>query len=138
MGLATDPADPLEELRWRSEILQAMYWMRGEGLGDDVEVSALANFLAVDAPSVALQMRELHASGYLERTTAGYRLSQLGTQEGGRSFQDEFADYIRPAHGECGAGCWCKDPKHAGEPCPGTPASPAKPESPRPERPRDR
>jgi hypothetical protein len=58
--------------------------------------------------------------------------------EGGRSFHDEFAELIKPAHAECGPGCWCKDPKHAGEPCPSTPASPTQPGSPRPERPRGR
>ena len=51
---------------------------------------------------------------------------------------DEFADFIKPAHAECGPGCWCKDPNHAGEPCPSTPATPPPAPEPTPEVPRGR
>ena len=70
----------------------------------------------------------LTADGYLERLpNSEYRLTALGRTEGGRSFHDEFADLIKPAHAECGPGCWCKDPNHAGEPCPSRPAAPPAP-----------
>lgn len=141
MTFEVDGREALDELYWRAEILQALYWMRGEGLAGDVDPGRLAEFLAADAPTVADQMERLAGEGYLEvagghwpratgtEAVAGrhgpwpvaYRLTALGVAEGGRSFHDEFDDYIRPAHAECGPGCWCKDPKHAGEPCPNEP-----------------
>ncbi len=115
--LVNGPA-ALDELYWRAEILQALYWMRGEGLATDVTPAALAEFLVAEPALVTEQLARLTADGYLERAADGYRLTPLGVAEGGRSFQDEFDGLIRPAHGECGPRCWCKDPKRAGEPCP--------------------
>lgn len=129
MMTGSDSGDALEELRWHAEILEAMYWMRGEGLAADVGPTTLARFLAVDRALIAGHMRRLEEQGYLEPHGNAYRLTPSGLQEGGRSFRDEFGDYIRPAHGECGSSCWCRDPKHAGEPCPSETA----PDKPRPE-----
>ncbi len=127
----------LDLLYWRAEILQAMYWMRGEGLATDVEARRLAEFLGADAATVQRHLRQLAIDGYVEvieetgdvdgasaarsdghPLPTVYRLTSFGLAEGKRSFDDEFADYIHQAHGECGRGCWCKDPAHAGEPCP--------------------
>ena len=133
----------LDSLHWRAEILQALYWMRGEGLADDASAGALAEFLVAEPAVIERECASLAAEQFLALVSVNgprYRLTELGVAEGGRSFHDEFADLIKikPAHAECGPGCWCKDPKHAGEPCPSTPASPAQPGSPRPERPRAR
>jgi hypothetical protein len=136
-----DSGAALDGLYWRAEILQAMYWMRGEGLADDVTPVALAEFLVAEPRVVLEQCAELVSEGFLDVWDGPrYRLTELGMAEGGRSFQDEFADYIHPAHAECGPGCWCKDPKHAGEPCPSTPTPSTSPSpSPSgPEKPRDR
>ena len=108
----------LDALYWRAEILQAMYWMRGEGLAEAVAATRLAEFLVADLATIDQQMRTLHAEGYLDAVDAGYALTGLGVAEGGRGFQDEFAELTRPAHYECAAGCTCHDPAHAGEPCP--------------------
>ena len=121
----------LDALYWRAEILQAMFWMRGEGIDSNVAPRRLAEFLAVDSAEIEAQMRDLTAGGYL-RTCAlsplRYELTDQGVAEGGRSFQDEFADLTHAAHYECAPGCWCHDPDHAGEPCPSTPAPrPAEP-----------
>jgi hypothetical protein len=141
--------DALDELFWRAEILQAMFWMRGEGLAEHVAPGALADFLGADARILADQMRRLAEQGYLEpaaeppsRDSSGtsdavrdplsggrpsavggrlYALTALGINEGGRSFRDEFEGLTKPAHGECAPGCTCRDPKHAGEPCPNRP-----------------
>jgi hypothetical protein len=130
-GEAPDGAEALDALYWRAEILQALYWMQGEGLAAEVAPVALAEFLVADPATVAGRLERLAADGYLEATGPRYRLSALGLVEGGRSFRDEFADYLRPAHAACGPGCWCRDPRHAGEPCPSTPAPEPTPEAPR-------
>jgi hypothetical protein len=117
----------LEELFWRDEILQALFWMRGEGLVERVTPLELARFLAVDEVFIAGKLAGLEANGYLERlaSQAGsaptFRLTPLGVQEGGRSFKDEFAGLTAQAHGECRPGCWCHDPEREGEPCPNLP-----------------
>ena len=123
-------AEALDDLYWRAEILQALYWMGGEGLANEIAPAPLAAFLVVDEARMRERLAVLVGDGYLEVLDGPrYRLSALGQAEGGRSFQDEFADFIKPAHAECGPGCWCKDPKHAGEPCPG--AAPQPREAPR-------
>jgi DNA-binding PadR family transcriptional regulator len=119
----TSDSDALDELFWRSEILQAMYWMQGEGIAAEVETAGLASFLSAEPAVVRHQLVRLVADGYLEADNADssaglYRLTDLGRQEGGRSFQDEFAELTRPAHGECAADCSCHDPRSAGQPCP--------------------
>jgi hypothetical protein len=111
----------LNELRWQDEILQAMYWMQGEGIATAVGSAQLAGFLVGSPRVVARQMGRLAAGGYLERVPGRprrYRLTEIGRLEGGRGFQDEFADLVRRGHGACAPGCWCHDPDHAGEPCP--------------------
>jgi len=122
----------LDALYWRAEILQALYWMRGEGLAARVAPRQLADFLAVDRATLEPHMRLLADEGYLECCESAYALTPVGIAEGGRSFQDEFADLTRPAHYECGPGCWCQDPDHFGEPCPSHPV-PDPPPVPEPE-----
>lgn len=116
----TLPGGPqaLDALRWRDEILQALYWMRGEGLASEVTPAMLADFLVVEPATVSHYLAQLAADGYLSEGDGVYRLTRLGLAEGSRSFADAFGDYIRQGHMECGPGCWCIDPKHAGEPCP--------------------
>lgn len=118
MAAAGDEA--LDELYWRAEILQAMYWMRGEGLADTVEPARLAEFLVGDERIVAQQLRQLAAAGYVQPSASDsrYALTEQGLTEGARSFHDDFAELTHPGHMECAPGCWCKDPDHAGDPCP--------------------
>lgn len=121
----------LDDLRWQDEILQAMYWMQGEGLAEAVSSARLAQFLVSEPRLVARQMGRLAAGGYLELVPGRprrYRLTEIGRLEGGRRFQDEFADLTRPGHGECAPGCIC----HTGAPCPGHhgPGAPPSPEPP--------
>lgn len=117
-----DGAGALEALYWRDEILQALFWMQGEGLADAVTPADLARFLAADVAIIRTEFQRLAAGGYLElvgsRDEESYRLTAIGRLEGGRGFQDEFDGLTRQAHGECAPGCTCQDPRHAGEPCP--------------------
>ena len=132
MTTLPDGREALDDLYWRDEILQALYWMQGEGLAEAASAADLARFLVADEGLIAAQLTRLAEAGYVEGggrkaedgkaspplPPSAFRLTPLGVREGGRSFRDEFADYTRPAHGECGPGCWCKDPEHEGEACP--------------------
>ncbi len=100
-------SDALRALYWRSEILQVMYWLRGEGLGDVVDAPLLERFLGVDAEVGVRYLDRLVVDGYLNQTHGGYVLSEIGLEEGKTEFALSFADLTRPAHGECSADCWC-------------------------------
>ncbi|MBA2756160.1 MAG: hypothetical protein H0U37_01775 [Chloroflexi bacterium] len=124
MTSASAGRDALEGLYWRTEILQAMFWMRGEGLATDADPLELARFLATEPAVIHGQLERLRDDGYVERTPgrlARYLLTDLGASEGARSFRDEFEGFTRAGHGECGPGCWCQDPKHSLDACNGRP-----------------
>jgi hypothetical protein len=97
--------DPVSALRCRDDILQAMYWMRGEGFGEEADAGMLQSFLVVAEALLREQLEVLVEEGYLEETSGRYRLSALGVKEGGRRFADEFTDLQHTAHGDCGPDC---------------------------------
>ncbi len=99
------PFDPVQALRCRDDILQAMYWMRGEGFGEDADAASLTSFLALDEGLLREQLEILVDEGYLEEAEGRYRLSEFGAKEGGRRFADEFSGLQETAHGECGPEC---------------------------------
>ena len=97
----------LEAIRVRDEVLQAMYWMRSEGLAASPSVHELGRFLDVPAETLAPYLERFERDGYLARGEEGYALTALGERVGKRLFADEFADLTRQAHGECDDDCWC-------------------------------
>ncbi len=97
--------DPVEALRCRDDILQSMFWMRGEGFAEEADVQLLITFMAEDEAVLTEQLAILVADGYLEETNGRYRLSDTGSTEGGRRFADEMTDLQKTAHGECGPDC---------------------------------
>lgn len=105
--LRAPKSERLRALFWRSEILQVLYWIRGEGLGDEVTPVTLERFLGVDADHVVPYLERLVADGLLVRRDVGYGLSDKGASEGADEFEAAFSELTRPAHGECSADCWC-------------------------------
>ena len=110
-------AGELDALRIREEVLQAMYWLRSEGLDDEPSASTLARFLVVPVDTLAIYLDRFAAEGYLEGTPAGYRLTPEGETAGKRTFAEEFADLTRPAHGECDDDCWCHESPEEAKRC---------------------
>jgi len=92
---------------WRSEILQVMYWLRGEGFGDIVDAALLERFLGVDAAIGLTYLDRLVEEGYLERDGDWFVLSLSGLEQGAAEFATSFSDFTRPTHGECSEDCWC-------------------------------
>jgi len=99
---------PLDALYWRDELLQILYWFRGEGLGDAVAPRELVTFLGAEETFVQQQLERLVEEGYVARQAPGspdgpsrYRLTDWGGAEGGRRFADEFVGLTGQAHGEC-------------------------------------
>lgn len=103
----------LQRLVNREEVLQIGYWYQGEGFGDVFDAAGLAVFLQCAPEAVAAAFAELVAQGSLEFVTDnGCRFTEHGRHEAARLFSDGFADYTKPAHGECVAGC-CEDGDHS-------------------------
>lgn len=102
----------------QDEILQVLFWLRGERLAQDASAAELVRFVSLPLLEVEQVLRRLSTVGLVTSSTrtsadgaaeARYRLSDDGVREGGRRFADEFADLTRPGHGECGdPDCECR------------------------------
>lgn len=105
-------SDPLDTLFWRDEILQIMFWLRGEGIGETVATRDMTPLLNTEEPLVQYHLERLVDEGYVLRLAGApyrYQLTDLGVKEGGRRFQDEFAGLTGQAHMECNdPNCACK------------------------------
>ncbi|HWG72922.1 MAG TPA: hypothetical protein VG184_02575 [Acidimicrobiales bacterium] len=97
----------LRAMFWRSEILQVMYWLRGEGFGDLVDPPLIERFLGVDSRVGITYLARLVEEGYLNRDGDWFTLSARGLEEGAIEFAASFSELTRPTHGECSADCWC-------------------------------
>ena len=103
-----EPGDSrIDELRAIDEILQVMYWLRGERLAQAVSAADLSRWVGLSAPEVEPLLARMAAAGWVQAAageagdTPRYELTASGAREGGRRFSDEFADLTRPGHGEC-------------------------------------
>jgi hypothetical protein len=109
--------DSISALQCRDDMLQVMYWMRGEGLGEEVNDVQLSSFLAVERDFLREQLAILLEQGFITESTGRYWLTEQGMREGGRRFHDEFNDLQKTAHGECGPDCpYCRGIR--GKDCP--------------------
>ncbi len=107
-NLITAPkSSALQMLYWRSEILQVMYWLRGEGFGDIVDAPMIERFLGVDASIGVGYLDRLVEEDYLTVDGSFYALSEFGLKQGAREFAESFNELTKPAHGECSDDCWC-------------------------------
>ncbi|MBA3270005.1 MAG: hypothetical protein H0T71_05790 [Acidobacteria bacterium] len=110
------PPDP-RDLEAQDEVLQVMYWLRGEGLADDVAPADIARFTGASPADALVVLERL-----VERSLVGmvhgdaqrrFNLTPEGVREGGRRFADEFADLTKPGHGECNdPDCDCRRTGH--------------------------
>lgn len=117
MSLAEPKTEALRALYWRDEILQVMFWLQGEGFGDQVDPKLLERFLGVDSDIGIQYLDRMVAEGYLNEGAGRYELTERGQAEGGRIFSEEFAELTRPTHGECGPDCWCHASPDEAEAC---------------------
>jgi hypothetical protein len=99
-------------LFWQDEILQVMYWMRGEGFGEKVAVAELKKFLDASDEILAANLSQLAKHGLVNFDISdAYELTETGVKEGGRRFADEFDGMLKQGHYECNdPDCDCNDP----------------------------
>ena len=100
---------------WRSELLQVMFWLKDEGIGDQVDLTLLERFLGVDSYVDVQYLDGLVDEGYVERVGDRYKLSEAGARKGELEFVASFEELMRPPRRECGTDSWCHH-------CPDAPA----------------
>jgi len=111
-------SDALRALYWRDEILQMMFWIKGEGFGNEVDPKVLERFLGVKSEIGIQYLDRLVEEGKVVKTTDDlYSLTDEGHKLGARGFADEFAELTKPGHGECGDDCWCHASPEEAEAC---------------------
>jgi len=102
----------LPSIFWQDEILQVMYWMRGEGFGEKITVAELKKFLDAADEILVANLSELAKKNLVNFDVSDfYELTETGVKEGGRRFADEFDGMLKPGHYECNdPNCDCNDP----------------------------
>jgi hypothetical protein len=106
-------AFPDDDLPAQDEVLQVMFWLRGERFADDVNAAEVARLTGGEEIAVARVLDRLVARALVSVSRGDvdsrYALTPEGVREGGRRFADEFADLTKPGHGECGdPDCDCR------------------------------
>ncbi len=103
---------------WQDEILQIMYWMRGEGIGEVVSLEQINRFLNMDNKLLKESVNRLVQLGYLKFVNDHQQvlLTAQGLSEGKRRFLDEFESYLgHESHLVCDdPDCECHDPDWVG------------------------
>lgn len=95
----------LAELGRRDEILELLFWMKGQNFADSLSVSDLERFLTHPGGEITASLEKLVALGAVEREGDRYRLTAEGLPEARRRFVDDFRDMLADGHGECNFSC---------------------------------
>lgn len=104
-----EPVDSAARLAATDEILQVMYWLRGEDIAHEVAPHDLSKWISLETPEIERLMAQLLGTQLVERVmvdsgiqegTPRFRLTQAGIQEGRRRFAEEFAELTGPRHFE--------------------------------------
>lgn len=102
------PDAALEDLFWEDEVLRLLYWLEGEGLGQDFGRADLEVFLSPPDGVLEAGLCRLADRGWIAAPAPGrFHLTSAGRAEAARRFQAEFAGLTGQAHGECGPDCDC-------------------------------
>jgi len=112
------PTNPIQQ---QDEILQVLFWLRGEGLGNVVALAELNRFLTMKQSDLNEAIQRLIDNDLLKSTphdddTFRVSLTEAGVAEGQRRFKDEFENYLgQESHMECeDPNCDCHEPDFAG------------------------
>ena len=86
---------------WRDEVLQLLFWMRGEGIGESQAPQALARFLNLEPDALMPHLMQMAVGGYVDFKGNSVTLTDFGRIEGARRFKEEFDPLLSQGHGEC-------------------------------------
>lgn len=110
------PKRSSDRLAAKDELLQVMYWLRGEGLARDAAAADLSRWIGMEPLEIHPLLVELAEAKLVEIVEGSerqgaprFRLTAAGVVEGGRRFADEFSEMIKPGHYECSdPNCECR------------------------------
>lgn len=99
----------MNRLQLGDEILQMLYWMRGEKIADRVAVEQIDRFLRAGTSAIEEALERLVRGGLVIRDGGLHSLSETGVREGGRRFTEEFSAVLgKEDHLTCSdPGCDC-------------------------------
>jgi hypothetical protein len=123
MTSSAPKSEPLRTLYWRSEILQVVYWLFGEGLGDLVDMDLIRTYLGLEAlgvepgEDISTYVNLLVADGSLVRDGEWYALSARSLAEGEAQWATAFTDLVHPISNDCNDECWCNTSPAEAEAC---------------------
>ncbi len=107
----------LRSLFWKDEILQVLYWMNGEGFGNEVPVGQILSLLNTNQANLLFHINNLVEEGVILTSSTELNMATkvaLATEvkkEAGRRFADAFQGFQKAGHGECGPDCeFCYGP----------------------------
>ena len=102
----------MNSVQCQDEILQMMYWMRGEQLGENVTHAQLNQFLRIEDDAVKSALSQLVTRGLVSVSADRYALTERGVMEAGRRFLDEFSSVLgKEDHLSCSdPNCDCQAP----------------------------
>jgi hydrogenase maturation protease len=107
--VAPEPG-PILDLPQRDEVLQVLFWMRGEGIGEAIRPAEITGFLDIPERDLCRVLDQMVEDGLLLDHEGMFRLTEGGLSEGRRRFVEEFAPLLRQGHGECNdPACPCHD-----------------------------
>ncbi len=69
---------------WQDEILQILFWMRGEGLGEVVTLEEINRFLTIEKSNLNDAVERLDEMGYLKLSTNSENISEVQLTEQGK------------------------------------------------------
>lgn len=105
----------------QDEILQLMFWMRGEKLGEVIRIEEINRFLGLDEQQLRDTIQRLVELNNLEYVSGPDRVLQVkltrqGIEEGKKRFKEEFDGYLgHDSHLVCDdPDCDCHDPDFEG------------------------
>jgi len=102
--------EPVLDLRRRDEVLQVLFWMRGEGIGEAIRPAEITGFLDIPERDLCRVLDHMVDDGLVFDDDGIFRLTEAGVSEGRRRFVEEFAPLLRQGHGECNdPACPCHD-----------------------------
>lgn len=96
----------MSDIGHQDEILQMLYWMRGEQIGDSVSIEQLDRFLQIGTVAIESALGSLRDRSLIRVLSGGtprFSLTPEGVEEGRRRFLDEFSGVLgQDSHMECG------------------------------------
>jgi hypothetical protein len=94
-------SDP-DSIKRADELLELLYWLEGEGFGEETSPARLARFVGSEERETRETLVRLGGHGLVEELGNGHwSLTPTGRQEAGRRFVAEFAPLLRQGHGAC-------------------------------------